>query len=187
MNNGYKAAYDTLIKPAEPFNAQELMTAYGLTATNVNDMRSKFAAAELMIRSGSNLVTMVDGGGLNYDTHGDTGGARARNKVAQSVMPGLKVFTDRMLALPDRNVVIVMFGDFARSLPGSDHASVTVATVMGKYVKVGTTGKTDAQVGLAEGTPSINGLWGMLAAAAKAPTSVIKGMGGNPHTALVMG
>jgi len=187
VRNGYKAAYDTLVKPAEPFNAQELMTAYGLTATTVTNMSSKFAAAELMIRSGTNVVTMVDGGALNYDTHGDTSGARARQKFTQSVMPGLKVFTDRMLHLPDKNVVVVIFGDFARSLPGSDHASVTVATVMGKYVKVGTTGKVDANVGLPSGTPSINGLWGMLAAAAKAPTAAIQGMGGNPHTSIVMG
>ncbi len=187
VKNGYKAGIETLVKPAEPFNAQELMTAYKLTATAVNSMPAKFAAAELMIRSGTNVVTMVDGGALNYDTHGDTSGARARQKVAQTVMPGLKTFTDRMLNLPDRNVVIVMFGDFARSLPGSDHASITVATVMGKYVKVGTSGKTDANVGLPDGTPTVPGLWGMVSAAAKAPTAVVQGMGGNPHTNLVMG
>ncbi len=181
--NGYKAAFDTLAKPAQPFNAQELMTAYGLTGTAVGDMKSKFAAAELMIRSGTNVVTAVAGGGLAWDTHGDTSGARARQKFVAEIMPGLKIFTDRMVTA-NSNVTVIIFGDFARSLPGSDHASVTVATVIGPNVKLGTTGKVDAAVGLPGGTPTVNGMWGLVATLAKAPTSAIQAFGGNPHTAL---
>ncbi|HYX34490.1 MAG TPA: twin-arginine translocation signal domain-containing protein [Oligoflexus sp.] len=183
MTNGYKAAFDTLSKAAQPFNAQELMTAYGLTGTAVTDMRAKFAAAELMIRSGANVVTASAGGGLSWDTHGDTSGARARQKFIAEIMPGLKVFTDRMVTATS-NVTVVIFGDFARSLPGSDHASVTSATVIGPNVKLGTTGKVDANVGLPAGTPGVNGLWGLVSALAKAPTSVVQGFGGNPHTAI---
>ncbi len=183
MTNGFKAAFDTLSKPAQPFNAQELMTAYSLTGTAVNSMMAKYAAAELMIRSGANVVTAVAGGGLAWDTHGDTSGQRARQRFAQEIMPGLKVFTDRMVTAQS-NVTVVIFGDFARSLPGSDHASVTAATVIGPNVKLGTTGKVDANVGLPGGTPGVNGLWGYVASVAKAPASVVQGFGGNPHTAI---
>jgi hypothetical protein len=183
MTNGFKAAFDTLSKPAQPFNAQELMTAYNLTGTTVNTMMAKFAAAELMIRSGTNVVTAVAGGALAWDTHGDTSGARARQRFAAEIMPGLKVFTDRMVSA-NSNVTVVIFGDFARSLPGSDHASVSVATVIGPNVKLGTTGKVDANVGLPGGTPGVNGLWGYVATVAKAPAPVVQGFGGNPHTAI---
>ncbi|WP_141736823.1 DUF1501 domain-containing protein [Oligoflexus tunisiensis] len=181
MTNGYKAAFDTLSKPSQPFNAQELMTAYNLTGTAVTSMMSKFAAAELMVRSGANVVTAVSNG---WDTHGDTSGQRARQRFTQEILPGLKVFTDRMVKA-DSNVTVVIFGDFARSLPGSDHASVTSATVIGPNVKLGTTGKVDANVGLPAGSPGINGMWGLLAALAKAPASVVQGFGGNPHTAII--
>lgn len=181
--NGYKAAFDTLAKPAQPFNAQELMTAYGLTGTAVGDMKSKFAAAELMIRSGTNVVAAVDGGALAWDTHGDTTGAKARQKFVAEIMPGLKIFTDRMVTATS-NVTVVIFGDFARSLPGSDHASVTTATIIGPNVKLGTTGKVDAAVGLPAGTPTVNGLWGLVATLAKAPAPAIQAFGGNPHTAI---
>jgi hypothetical protein len=183
MSQGYKAAFDTLSKPAQPFNAQELMTAYRLQGTAVNNMMAKFAAAELMIRSGANVVTAVAGGGLSWDTHGDTSGQRARQRFNQEIMPGLKIFTDRMVSAQS-NVTVVIFGDFARSLPGSDHASVTAATVIGPNVKLGSTGKVDANVGLPGGTPGVNGLWGYVAAVAKAPPAVVQGFGGNPHTAI---
>jgi hypothetical protein len=182
MMNGYKAAVDTLVKPAQAFNAVELMTAYGLTGSAVTtDFKSKFAAAELMIRSGANVVTAVSNGG--WDSHGDVTGARVRQKFTAEILPGLKTFTDRMVTA-NSNVTVVIFGDFARSLPGSDHASVTVATVIGPNVKVGTTGKVDAAVGLAAGTPGSNGLWGLLATLAKAPTATVQAFGGNPHSAI---
>ena len=43
----------------------------------------------------------------------------------------LKVFTDRTLAMTDRNVVTVIMGDFSRSLPGSNHQANLTATVIG--------------------------------------------------------
>ncbi len=183
LTNGYKSAFETLSKPAQPFNAQELMTAYALTGTAVGDMKSKFAAAELMIRSGANVVTAVAGGGLAWDTHGDTSGARARQRFNTEIMPGLKVFTDRMVTA-NSNVTVIIFGDFARSLPGSDHASVTSATIIGQNVKLGTTGKVDAAVGLPSGTPGVNGLWGLAATLAKAPAATVQSFGGNPHAAI---
>jgi hypothetical protein len=98
------------------------------------------------------------------------------------IMPPLKVFLDRMINRTDLNVVVALFGDFSRSLPGSDHQPNLTATVIGKYVKQGTTGKTDANVGLAAGTPSIPQFWAYLAAVTKTPGTPF---GANPH-ALVL-
>jgi hypothetical protein len=69
-------------------------------------------------------------------------------------------------------------GDFARSLPGSNHQPNLSATVIGKYVQRGTTGRVDADVGLPPGTPGSLGLWSYLAAAGKVSTSPF---GANPH------
>jgi hypothetical protein len=78
------------------------------------------AAAELMIRSGTNFVFAQDNG---WDTHGDTSGNNVRNMVTQRIAPGLRTFLTRMVegAAAERNVVVASFGDFHRSLPGSDH------------------------------------------------------------------
>jgi hypothetical protein len=93
-------------------------------------------------------------------------------------MAALKVFTDRMLALTNRNVVTVIMGDFSRSLPGSNHQANLTATVIGKYVKLGTTGRVTADVGLPQGSPSIQGLWAYIAAVAG---TADKPFGTNPH------
>ena len=93
-------------------------------------------------------------------------------------MAALKVFTDRTLAMTDRNVVTVIMGDFSRSLPGSDHQANLTATVIGKYVKLGTTGRVNAAVGLPSGSPGINGFWAYLAAVLGASGQPF---GTNPH------
>jgi hypothetical protein len=130
--------------------------------------------AELMIRAGAKVVIANQGG---WDSHGDRDGSEVRTKINQNgTMAALKVFTDRTLAMTDRNVVTVVMGDFSRSLPGSDHQANLTATVIGKYVKLGTTGRVSAAVGLAAGTPGIDGFWAYLAAVLGA-----QGFGTNPH------
>jgi hypothetical protein len=52
--------------------------------------------------------------------------------------------------------------------------------VIGQQVKVGTTGKVDSKVGLSQGTPGVEGLWGYIANLAKAQ-SAVQSFGGNPH------
>jgi hypothetical protein len=74
-------------------------------------------------------------------------------------------------------------GDFSRSLPGSDHAPGVSATVIGKNVRVGTTGRVNADVRLAPGTPQALGLWAYLARLANVP---FQPFGSNPHTGLVL-
>ena len=130
------------------------------------------------------MVAAVDGTVITWDTHGDASGARARQLFATRIMPGLKTFLDRNLVEGGRNITVVILGDFARSLPQSDHAPVTVATAIGTNVKVGTTGKVTPTVGLSPGTPSIPGMWGYISALAKAESAVTH-FGGNPHVSII--
>ncbi len=182
MRDGLQSGIDTLLKPVQMFNYANMATAYGMaaTATAVNSFPSKIAAAELMITAGANFVVAVDGG---WDTHGDRTGTNVRNMMNTRILPPLKVFINRMMNLPDRNVVVAIIGDFARSLPGSDHASALNATVIGKYVKVGTTGKVTANVQLPAGTPSVPGFWAYLSKVLKVPTDPF---GANPHTSILL-
>ncbi|MBE2251652.1 MAG: DUF1501 domain-containing protein [Myxococcus sp.] len=182
LGEGYSAAIETLEQPVKQFSFADLATAYGLAnnSTTVNNFSAQMAAAELMITSGTNVVVAMDGG---WDTHGDRTGTNVRNMMTSRILPGLRTFISRMVNAPDRNVVVAIMGDFARSLPGSDHASALSATVIGKYVKVGTTGKMSDRVQLAAGTPSAPGLWSYLGRVLNAPTPMF---GANPHTSLVL-
>lgn len=177
VDQGYTAAIATLQKPVQPFNVDDFNQAYGLNGTAVNNFRARMAAAELMVRSGTNFVIAQDGG---WDTHGDTNGNNVRNMVSQRIAPGLGTFLQRMVAgaANERNVIVVIFGDFHRSLPGSDHQANLSALAIGKTLRNATTGKTDARVGLAPNTPNIAGLWQFLAAASKVDQSPF---GANPH------
>jgi hypothetical protein len=181
VEQGFPAAIATLQKPVQPFNVQEFNTAYNINGTAVNNFAGRMAAAELMVRSGCNFVIAQDQG---WDSHGDTQGNNVRNMVTQRIAPGLRTFLTRMVdgASAERNVVVVLFGDFHRSLPGSDHQANLSALVIGKTVKNATTGKTDARVGLPAGTPGIQGFWQFLGAAAKVDQNPF---GANPHTALM--
>ena len=168
--NGYTAAVDTLKQPVKQFDIGDLRTAYQLGAnqTAVNSFRAKLAAAELMARAGTNVVAAFDGG---WDTHGDTQGTTVRNKMTQYVLAPLNTFLSRMLADTSRNVMVALIGDFARSLPGSDHQPNLSALVFGNNVKVGTTGKTlNNSVALPAGTPSTQGFWSLLSGLAKTDT-----------------
>jgi hypothetical protein len=182
MEEGYQAVIETLRQPVKTFSFPDLAMAYGLAnnSTVVNNFASQLAGAELMITAGANVVYTSDGG---WDSHGDRTATTQRNMMTQRILPPLRTFLNRMLNAPGRNVVVAMISEFSRSLPGSDHAAALSATVMGKYVKVGTTGKMTANVQLPMGTPSVPGLWAYLARqlnVAQAP------FGPNPHTTLVL-
>ena len=79
---------------------------------------------------------------------------------------------------PSQNVSLIIIGDFARSLPGSDHQPNLSVAVFGKNVARGTTGKVAANVSLPSGTPGVTGMWSYLAAASKVATNPF---GANPH------
>ncbi|MBL8955584.1 MAG: DUF1501 domain-containing protein [Myxococcaceae bacterium] len=182
-----KNALDTAIlaqqSAPQTFNAGAIATAYGLpaTTTTVNSFAQQLFAAELMILSGTNVVIANSAAG--WDTHSDSDGARVRNTMNQVILPSLRVFLQRMMTATGRNVTTLICGDFARSLPGSDHARSLSTTVIGKRVRVGTTGKVSASVQLPAGSPGVPQLWSYLAAASRAPTNPF---GANPHNALLL-
>jgi hypothetical protein len=176
LKEAYPTATAVLRKPLKAFSFADLSTAYALEgSTSVESFRSRVAAAELMITAGANVVVAVDD---DWDTHGDTDGSRVRTKMNEDILPALKTFIDRTMNDVERNVVIAIFGDFARSLPGSDHQPNCAVTVMGKYVRTGSTGRVDGDVNMVAGTPDIPQMWAYLAAALKTPTNPF---GANPH------
>ncbi|MBP9111522.1 MAG: hypothetical protein KBF88_01880 [Polyangiaceae bacterium] len=191
---GLDTGLETLKKPVKPFSVAELRTAYGIPATsNVigNSFPLKFATAELMIRSGANVINILDSRDTDvvpWDFHQTTGG-RSRNgefsrrRMTQRVIGPMRTFLDRVLNLEGYNVVVAVLGDFGRSL-GGDHIPSLSVSVMGKYVKQGTTGKVAANALLDRGTtPPIKELWSYLAAAAKVPNNPF---GANKHGSLLL-
>ncbi len=204
FKDGYDTGIDLLKKPVKPFNFDQLANAYTGQATGnptgiaslgtifnfegtfspqeVVNFRTQIIGAELMVRAGANVVTLSQTG---WDSHGDRGGVVVRNRFSSLIMAPLVTFLNRIATDPDlqkMNIVVAIFGDVSRSLPQSDHQPNVTATVMGKYVKVGTTGRADARAGLAAGTPGIPQFWAYLAKALKVPTDPF---GANPH-ALVL-
>lgn len=178
----YDASINVLQGAVQTFNYGTIAQAYGVssTTTAVTNFRTQMLASEIMIRAGARVVIAINSG---WDTHGDTTGSTVRGKMRNDILPGLNVFLQRMMAATGRNVTAAIFGDFARSLPGSDHARVISATVFGKKVRVGTTGRVSSTVGLPSGSPSVPGFWSYLASVSKAPTNPF---GNNPHSALVL-
>jgi hypothetical protein len=176
------SAIATVSKPVQPFSTQEFNTAYGLGSTNVNNFAAQMAAAELMVRSGTNFV-MAQDNGFNWDTHGDVNGNNVRNMMTQRIATPLRTFLTRMVEAGqnERNVMVAIVGDFHRSLPGSDHQGNVSALVIGKTLRNATTGRTDGNVGLGPNVPGVMGLWQMLAAASKVDVSPF---GANPHAVL---
>lgn len=182
LGEGYAAAIDSLQRPVKTYDYVALSSAYGFasTSTAVNNFTMQIAAAEVMFEAGANVAVAVNGG---WDTHGDRDGAAVRGMMNSRILPPLRTFISRMVADPTKNVNVVIMGDFARSLPGSDHAAGMSATVIGRNVRVGTTGKMDASVRLPAGTPQGTGLWAYLARLTGLPTQPF---GINPHTGLVL-
>jgi hypothetical protein len=196
---GTHSLINALRQPPPPgIDWNEIAQAYGITPTDTSavSFTSHLAGAELMIRAGADVVCVtssrvkVGAESHNWDTHGDGTGDVSREMMRTGILPSLKVFLERTLAMQGRNVVTLLWGDFARiggnTPTASEHANGVSATVWGKYVRQGTTGRFDpgnnAGYRLAMGTPGYAGLWAYLTAAARAPTTP---WGANPHTALL--
>jgi len=182
VNDGFVTGVDALRKQGLALDYNALSQAYGIgaTTTGVTNFRTQMVAADLMVQAGANVIFAADGG---WDTHGDTDGSNVRNMMNTRILPPLNTFLSRNLNQPGKNVMVAIIGDFARSLPGSDHQGNITATVIGKNVKNGTTGKVGANVSLPAGTPSIQQFWAYLAAAGRAPTPLF---GANPHTSILI-
>lgn len=175
----------------------EISQAYGIEPTNLSALtfRSHLAGAELMLRAGADVICITSshvrlGDTVhNWDTHGDGTGNIAREMMRTEILPPLRVFLERTLGAPGLNVTTLLYGDFARiggnTPTNSEHANGLSATVFGKYVRPGTTGRfdpgRDALYKLPVGTPGYAGLWAYLTELARAPN---RPWGPNPHTAL---
>ena len=181
--DGYPASAAQLQQATPPLDYAGLAAAYGVAAgtngslpTAVTSTTMQIMGAELMIKAGANVVVASQHG---WDTHGDDNGSVVRNKlIGDKTLAALRTFTQRTIAMTNRNVVTVIMGEFSRSLPGSNHQPNLTATVIGKYVKLGTTGRVDADVNLPLGTPGIDGFWAYLAAVLGASGQPF---GANPH------
>jgi len=182
---GLDAGIATLSTTQNAIELAAVKAAYGVASPKIanRDFAAQMAAAELMIRAGTNVISVSEN--RNWDTHGDRDGMRAR-ELMRGIFPALKTFTNRMLQAQNLNVVVVLTGEFARSVPGSNHANCTAATVMGRYVQGGTTGEINANVtlksmGIKRDYPQF---WGFVSAALHAE-QLVKTFGGNPHRLVV--
>jgi hypothetical protein len=194
LRDGYAAAAGQLEQPTNAIDYAALAAAYGITAgtggsvpTVVSSTVMQIMGCELMIHAGANVVVASQHG---WDSHQDNDGSEVRDKLLgvgtnnpNKTMAALQVFTQRTMAMTNRNVVTVIMGEFSRSLPGSNHQPNLTATVIGKRVKLGTTGRVDSDVGLPAGTPGIEGFWAYLAAVLRAPGTPF---GANPHTSILL-
>jgi hypothetical protein len=148
----------------------EVRAAYAMPReqTSVQDQRSTFAAVELLVRAGASVIfaqpAYTGRADRQFDTHEDDTGAAARAVMAP-ITPSLSTFLERTLALPGRNVVTMLVGEFSRTIPKSDHEKGGTATVIGKYVKTGTAGPQQADGAPPTNAPPPAALWAFASAA----------------------
>ncbi|MBK7861789.1 MAG: DUF1501 domain-containing protein [Archangiaceae bacterium] len=179
----YDGALAVMTSTAPGITLSSLQAFYGVTGTAVSSFTHQMMAADAMISLGTKVVVAVSNAG--WDTHGDINGIAVRNKMSTLILPGLSKFLSNASgANATHDVTVAIFGDFARSLPGSDHASCVAATVIGPRIKVGTTGNVDPQVGMSS-TPGPAGMWSLLADASGVPAAA-NPFGANPHASLLL-
>jgi len=196
LTDAYTSAVTSLKKPLPPpVTFAEIDRAYGLGGrSGVAGFPSALAGAEIMIRAaGTNVINICDTGLASWDFHQTSGGASqnglfSRNKflgaggfTGNRIAP-IRTFIQRMLNMPDRNVVVAISGELVR-LPNGDHGDGTVAMLFGKYVKKGMSFGVDNRARFAPTTPTPKGFWAAAAAALKVPGDPF---GANPHSALIL-
>ena len=196
LTDAYDTAEAGLRKPPpKPVTFGDISTAYGLGGkTAVSSYAAMLAGAEVMIRAaGTNVVNITDFGLASWDFHQTSGGASLNGTYSREKMLGtsgfganriapIKTFLDRMLNLPDRNVVVCISGELVR-LPSGDHGDGTVAAMFGKYVKQGISYGVDAGSRFNAATPGVKPFWAAAAAALKVPGQPF---GPNPHGAILL-
>ncbi len=184
---GHHALITALEQPPVGADWPELATAYGLDPANTSaaTFASQLAGAELLVKAGVDVVIINSRG---WDTHDDGLGVKSRERFVAELLGPLGTFLSRTRVMAGHNVTTALFGEFARTngqaTGDSGHAKFTSASVFGKHVRAGTTGRVvpvRSSLGLAEGTPGTPGFWAYLAAMARAPQQPF---GANPHLAL---
>jgi hypothetical protein len=196
LSSAYDASAAALKKPAPPpVTMAELDTAYGLGGRTsifprgTTSFAAQLAGAELMIRAaGTNVIHVSDFEPM-WDFDANVNGPRSRDAFLGNssswgrynrVNP-IKTFMQRMLDFPGKNVVVVLSGEFVRTLSGHGHGSGVVAAVFGKYVKQGLSYPVDGSARFATGTPGTKEFWAGVASALKVPGQPF---GKNPHALL---
>jgi hypothetical protein len=169
-------------------NLDDVRSAYGVAsdAAYIANQGTTFAAVEGLVHSGAGVIfaqpAYTGQTDRQFDTHRDIDGVVAR-KIMEPITPMLATFLDRVMTLPNRNVVTMMVGEWSRTRAESDHEPGGTATVIGKYVKTGTAGPQNADGSPPANAPPPEGLWAYAAAAlrlAKAP------FGRNPNPELIV-
>lgn len=187
--DGYKAAVDTLntpIPPSPPVTFDQIKAAYGMGGTVVDgkNFASIMGGTEVMIRAmRTNVISITYNTLVLWDFHQkrsngtSLNGAYSRTKFNREVTTPLKTFLTRMLNLPDRNVVVVLTGDFVR-LPNTDHGDGTLVAVMGKNIKPKLSYPCNGNAQFGGNTPGTMGMWSAFANAVGSPTNPF---GADPH------
>ncbi|HKC10597.1 MAG TPA: hypothetical protein VKI41_00920 [Vicinamibacteria bacterium] len=161
--------------------------AYGMPreSTAIEDQCSTFVAVESLVRAGASVIfaqpAYTGRADRQFDTHEDEGGVAAR-EVMKPITPSLAILLDRVLALPGRNVVTLLVGEFSRTVPASDHEPGGTATVVGKYVRTGTAGPQRGDGSPPLDAPPPEGLWAYVSAALRLPAAPF---GRNPNPELI--
>ena len=110
----------------------------------------------------------------------------AARAIMAPITPNLATFyLERVLALPNRNVVTVLVGEFSRTVPRipTITSREATATVVGKRVRTGTAGPQRPDGSPPANAPSVEGLWAYAAAALRLPGTPF---GRNSNPDLVM-
>lgn len=166
----------------------DIREAYGASGTNpaIDSQRATFAAVEALVHEGASVIyaqpAYAGRQDRQFDTHHDDIGKVARGIMAP-ITPMLATFLSRVMAMPGRNVVTLLMGEFSRTLPGADHAKGGTATVIGRYVKTGAPGRQQSDGSPPADAPPPEALWAFVASALRLGESAPFGI--NPHPDLL--